>query len=223
LQISHSHERRFGETTAIIDRCILETAIKLRWLCRDPSEDKFTRYLANGLKTEIEFRELIERNVSINSGVATPLEEKMLLSIGNQIREAGLTAVEIANAKKLPNLDSMTDATGYDRLFCIATQKMGSHHVHGNWPSLLFHYLREYEDGRRYKFGPRDHDCDTHINQFVVIPRVILHALSAYAEYFFDAQEAARYLDRCEAIEREIMKIYEKACENPDGPEVNWG
>src|SRR6266480_119580 len=33
--IALSHEGKFGETTAIIDRCIFETAVKLTWLCID--------------------------------------------------------------------------------------------------------------------------------------------------------------------------------------------
>lgn len=218
--VALSHERRFGETTAIIDRCILETAIKLIWLCQDTTEEKISRYLASGLKTEIEFKSIIEKNIKTN-GRTSALEQRMLNSVANHIQESGLTPEEILNAKKLPNLDSMADAVGYDRLFYVATQKMGSHHVHGTWPSLLFHYLSRNEEGRLYKFGPRDHDCDTHINQFMLIPRIILHALGAYAYYFFDDPTAKTFTETLQSIDAEITNIYETACENPDGPEVS--
>ena len=50
--IALSHEGRFGETTAIVDRRIFESGVKLIWLCIDPCQEKFTRYLVDGLKTE---------------------------------------------------------------------------------------------------------------------------------------------------------------------------
>src|ERR1700730_14057532 len=35
--VALSHEGRFGETTAIVDRCIFESGVKIIWLCVDSS------------------------------------------------------------------------------------------------------------------------------------------------------------------------------------------
>ena len=40
-----SHERKFGETTAIVDRCIFESAVKIIWLCHSASDEEFARSL----------------------------------------------------------------------------------------------------------------------------------------------------------------------------------
>jgi len=62
--VALSHEGNFGETTAIIDRCIFESAIKALWLMQEPSDERFDRYFADGLRTELEFKGHIETNIA---------------------------------------------------------------------------------------------------------------------------------------------------------------
>lgn len=52
-----SHEGRFGETTAILDRCIFESVVKLMWLCAKADDESFMRLILEGLKSDIEFIE----------------------------------------------------------------------------------------------------------------------------------------------------------------------
>jgi hypothetical protein len=74
--VALSHEGKFGESTSILDRCISESAIKIIWLCVNPSDAKFAQYLADGLKTEIEFKDHILSEVSKNDGKILPIERK---------------------------------------------------------------------------------------------------------------------------------------------------
>jgi hypothetical protein len=76
--VALSHDGKFGETTAIVDRCIFESALKIIWLCRSASQEEFTRYIATGLKTELEFKAAIEANIMANDGVPVPIEKRML-------------------------------------------------------------------------------------------------------------------------------------------------
>jgi len=59
-----SHEGLFGETTAIIDRCIFEAVIKISWLCFKGDEASFNRLILDGLKSEVEFKKLILENAA---------------------------------------------------------------------------------------------------------------------------------------------------------------
>ncbi|MDO8335734.1 MAG: DUF5677 domain-containing protein, partial [Candidatus Saccharibacteria bacterium] len=114
--ITLSHEGLFGETTSIIDRCIFESAIKLNWLCTNPSDDHFNRFIAEGLKTEIEFKQNIEENIRNRDGNVMVIEERMLHSIGNYFRKAGLTEEFVSQSRKLPNLAQMIEQVGHGRL-----------------------------------------------------------------------------------------------------------
>jgi DNA invertase Pin-like site-specific DNA recombinase len=104
--VALSHEGKFGETTAIVDRCIFESSVKIIWLCHSTSnsDEEFTRYLADGLKTELEFKARIEADIAANGGTIMPIQERMLRSIDNHIAASGLTPDGIRSAKKQRDL-----------------------------------------------------------------------------------------------------------------------
>jgi hypothetical protein len=210
--VALSHEGRFGETTAIVDRCIFETGMKIIWLCRDASQEKFVRYLADGLRTELEFKAQIESNIASRGGEPLPIESRMLRSIGNHIASSGLVETDIDTAKRLPDLASMIGSLGYARLTYIVGQRMGSHHVHGTWSSLLMHYLEERDGAPNFIFQPRAHDCETHINQYMFVPRIVLDAMTAYVQFAFnESLEVKAFVDLFESTETELMRVYEEA------------
>ena len=83
--VALSHKGKFGETTVIVDRCIFETAVKIIWLSHNGSQEEFTRYLADGLRTELEFRDRIEADIAEDGGTASRLQARMLKSIDRHI------------------------------------------------------------------------------------------------------------------------------------------
>ena len=179
--VALSHNGLFGETTAIIDRCIFESAVKISWLCAKGTEEFFNRFVADGLKTEIIFKNQINKNIQERNGKTLEIEKRMLNSIENYINLSELDESEITKAKKLPDIASMIEAIDHDRTLYIVGQKMGSHHVHGTWPSLWLHYLVK-RDG---VFGPRDHNCETHVNQYVFVPLIVLAAIRDFVMFVF--------------------------------------
>lgn len=205
--VALSHEGLFGETTSIIDRSIFESAIKLSWLCFKGDADSFDRFIAEGLKTEIELKSKIESNIEKRGGDQIAIEKRMLNSIGNYIDKSELTEEQIQNSKKLPNLAQMIEAVGHDRLAYIVGQKIGSHHVHGTWVSLWFHYLDE-EDGIVH---PRDHNVPTHVNQYAYVPLVVLDAIAAYIKFIcIEEDDAMGMTLLIDGVGEEIEKVFQE-------------
>src|SRR5690606_19684745 len=97
------------------------------------------------------------------------------------IQSSEMDAGAISASPKLPDLASMINAIRGHKLLYIVGQKIGSHHVHGTWPSLRLHYLEE-TDG---VLGPRDHDCPTHVNQYVFVPLIVLDTLRSFVTFVF--------------------------------------
>lgn len=210
--VALSHKGKFGETTSIVDRCIFESATLIVWLCRSEIEDRFERYVANGLKSDLELKSQITKNIEERGGDALVIESRMLQSIDRYLDSAGLTETKVYESKRLPDLAAMLAETGQDRLMYIVGQRLGSHHVHGTWPSLQLHYLEEDENGR---ISPRDHDCPTHVNQYVYIPVVVLDALSAFASYVLPgSEERDGILGLFTSIHDEIDSINEEVVNN---------
>ena len=202
--VALSHEGLYGETTALIDRCIFESCVKVQWLCLKTSDESFSRYIAEGLKSELALKSEIETRIASNDGAVLPIERRMLDSIGRCLATSDLIEEQIAAAKKLPDLASMLDALGRDKLAYVVGQKIGSHHVHGTWPSLLFHYLEQDEDGT---FRPRDHNVPTHVNQYVFIPLMVISASKAFSAWLMNEPEASGLIDMLQSLEDELLSI----------------
>lgn len=203
--IALSHNGRFGETTALLDRCIFESCLKVDWLCHKGNDESFQRYLAGGLKTEIELEKEIAGNIAEREGgEVLNIEKRMLSSIERHITAAGLSREEITEAKKLPDVSAMLRDLGHERLMYVVAQRLGSHHVHGTWPSLLLHYL-EVDDGGG--FSVRDHDCETHPNQFVMTPLQVLGAVRSFIDYLIEGEGAEAIVNLLDSIQKEILKI----------------
>jgi len=200
-----SHKGLFGEATSIIDRCIFESSIKLTWLCHKGDDDCFGRFIAEGLKTDLEFKGALEDSIARRSGETLVIENDMLTSINNRIRSSELTEEEIATSKKLPNMASMIDDVGGSRLTYTISQRIGSHHVHGTWVSLCTHYLDEIDGIVR----PRDHNCETHINQYSYISLVVLDSIEAFILYVCkDPEFIARMVGLVVTTRKEVLEIY---------------
>ena len=82
--VALSHEGLFGETTAIIDRCIFESCVKVCWLWMG-TPGAFERFLADGLKTVLELKESIEHAVTSRGGQVLEIERRMLQSIARYV------------------------------------------------------------------------------------------------------------------------------------------
>ena len=100
-------ENKQGGIVMLLSRCLFESCTKVCWLIRRDNEERFLRYLADGLKAEFELREIISRNVQDRDGKSLVLEDRMLRSIQSTIAAALYTEDELKNAKKLPDMASM--------------------------------------------------------------------------------------------------------------------
>jgi len=202
--VALSHEGIFGETTAILDRCIFESVVKVMWLCEKADDESFQRLVLDGLKTDIEFKKAILANVAARGEKRLAIEQRMLDSIENYLGTVPTTEAEVTASPKLPDLASMISVIGADRLMYVVGQRMGSHHVHGTWPSLFRDYLEEHEG----VLGPRDHDCPTHANQYVFVMRIVLDAIRSFVGFaVLSAEGKAVFISLLDSVQEELEKL----------------
>jgi hypothetical protein len=169
----------YGETVALIDRSIHESAVTVQWLCLNDG-DGFQRYLASSMKSDIILKNHILTSISERGGEIWVIEKRMLASIEEFITSTGLTEKLIKETKPLPNFETMCANIGLPERNYIAIQRMGSHEVHGTWTSLRTNYLRQDEQG---KYHVRDLDVPPHENQFMDTPIMILDTLAKFIEF----------------------------------------
>jgi hypothetical protein len=146
--VALSHKGEFGESTMILDRCIFESCVILSWLCKSTDiADRFDRYVASGLKTELELRDQVQKAVSARGGNTLNIEYRMIETVKGCLAEAGFDEERIGNTKGMPDMASMLDSLGQPRFAYTAGQRVSSHHVHGTWVGLRNHYIDLADDG----------------------------------------------------------------------------
>lgn len=208
--VALSHEGLFGETTAIVDRCIFETAVRIVWFCQEPNEQKFERYLASSLAIDLEFRAQIENEIR-ERGTKIPIEDRMLKSIERHRAAAEMSEDEVSRTKRMPTFENIMKEIGLNRLQYTIAHKFGSGHVHGSWGSLISHYLERESEEEPVKFVPRDHDASMSIDQYVFNSYMVIDALRAFCIFSFDEETGAGFASMFDAVENELRQEYEYA------------
>lgn len=176
LRMASDH--RHFEAISIIDRSLHETAIKLTWLCKSKGSDRFDRYLADGLRNDLEFRKYILAAVQ-ERGHQTAIEARMLDSIDRSIRTSGIVEGRIVTIKKLPTLEVMMREVGFKDLGYLVVQRMGSHAVHGTWTGLLASAIDVEESTLKVR-----HETNSpHPNQLMFGSLMVLEAITAFSHF----------------------------------------
>jgi len=163
----------YGETTRLVDRCIVESAVKVMWLSKGLETDRFTRFLADSTRSDLALENEIERSIAARDGEVWPIESRMLNSIEHTLELTGLDRDTLSRVKRMPDMRSIMLEVGLDERAYIGLQRMGSHAIHGNWSDLVDCYLEPDPSGWLL---PRDHNVETHHSQFVMVPVMVLSA-----------------------------------------------
>ncbi|CZH08793.1 DUF5677 domain-containing protein [Legionella pneumophila serogroup 1] len=194
----------FGETTSILDRCINETCIKLMWLCHSPSEDKFNRFIASSLKSDLKLQKNILSNIKNRGNNCLPIEDRMLKSIKKYINDSGLSKKQIQKLKNIPNMKEMIISLGMHETYYTVIMNIGSHSIHGTWSSLYKDYF-ELDGESVY---PADHTSPTHINQYLSISVLSLTCISYFLKFIINNTDALKgYTEILQSVHNEILKI----------------
>lgn len=211
--VALSHEGKFGEALSILDRCIKESATKVQWICQEDTDDRAKRFVADGLGAEIEFKTLLEQAVANRSGIRLPIEDRMLRSIDDYFRKGMTSVSEVQSTKKMPNFEQLFSALGQTRMDYVIHQRLGSHHIHGTWPSLLHHYLEEDPNGILQMWSE---PLAPHITQFVAVALSVSEAIQSYAKVRLRPSDADEWSQMVRTRTEAMFDLYKLAVQRID-------
>lgn len=187
---------RNREAFSVLQRSMLESAIKLMWICQDDHENRIKNYLADGLCADLEFEDLIRNEITQNDNISSLNETQLLRSIQFSLDTSKLTREFIRPGGKrkqrpchLPNMHNIMNQLGFDRIAYVVQQRIGSHAVHGTWSDLLDNYI-DY-NSETDTFIPRFDQNVPRAGQYVGIALFILNAFSAYSQFIFTNANAS--------------------------------
>jgi hypothetical protein len=191
-----------GEVIMTLNRCILESAIKLRFFCEKADQRDYDNFVKSSLKPEKEAYKIIEDNIRERGG-ELPIEKRMKHSIERTIRLSGYTINDLDSIPQFKNFKDILISLEMENLYSFA-QSIPSHSIHGNWVDLLLHNLEESGSG----FRPKPESLIPDARLICPINIVILDAIKSYLNKYFSGHKlTSTLLDRISDLENRNSKV----------------
>ena len=194
-----------GETVQVLNRCIIESMVNVRYLLLKDSDTVYEKFVKNGLRPERELFDIIHENISLRDGERLTIEESMLKSILDKCQSSGVTVDEI-NLKAGSwggSLQDRVKALGFEGKAYTVLQGIPSHAVHGTWMDLLNNHLLRREDG----FEPNFDHLQTDGELLMPVAFLVADAAREYLNKYFGRQYAESLYDRLESIQERLTKV----------------
>ena len=140
------------EIAFIIDRCLSESLINLKYLLQRDNDNLFDEYIEYSLREEKRLLKRIEENIT-KRGHELPIESRMIDSIRQAFETSSFTPEQVDETKWKPwgeKIYERAKSIGMEDAY-FALFSLPSHMVHGNWQDLIAYHLK-HENG---EFSPR--------------------------------------------------------------------
>lgn len=135
----------------IMMRIAFESIVNVIYICKFYSDNLIDSYIKFSFKHESKLKNLIDSNISERGGEVLPIEERMIKSIQNTERSAGIEIRSLDPKDKAPwggkHLHQRAKDVDLEAEYDACFGGM-SHNVHGSWQDIFAHHIVSRGEGR---------------------------------------------------------------------------
>ena len=193
-----------GEAVQAMNRCIIESAVNLRYLLHVDDDEVYDRFVKTSLSAERRLYDIIESNIENRRGGQFVIEEVMLNSIMEVCEQSGVKIGEVDSRNRswgdnfYEKLKSLGIEHGYVALYMIP-----SHAVHGTWVDLVKNHLLPECDG----FEPNYDRLNTDGELLSPVGIFVVEASRNYLDKYFDLHDAEPLHQRLDSVQERLMRV----------------
>jgi hypothetical protein len=132
------------EICSIINRCLAETAINLKYLLLESNQIR--NYIKNSLITEKELWTVIKSNIEERGEDASAIEVRMQKSILESFDQSDFELDDVNKSSSWNSFRSRANKVSIDMFYSVY-YGISSHAIHGNWQDILSNNLKRVEGG----------------------------------------------------------------------------
>ena len=194
-----------GETVQLLNRCIIESIVNVRYLLLKDSGEVYDKFVKSSLRPERELYDIIHENVRLRGRERLVIEERILKSILNKCQSSGVTIEEI-NPKAGSwggSLQDRVKALGFGERAYTVLQGIPSHAIHGTWMDLLNNHLLRRESA----FEPNFDHLKTEGELLWPVAFLAAEAARDYLDKYFGRQHAETLYERLDSVQERLMKV----------------
>ncbi len=194
-----------GETVQALNRCIIESAVNLRYLLLKDDDAIYDRFVKNSLVAECELHDIIQGNIRARGGEKLAIEESMLNSINDTCEQSRVILAEV-NPKTGSWGGSFRDkltAIGFDWPAYTVLERIPSHAIHGDWVDLIKNHLLPKDEG----FEPKSDHLSTDGELLSPVGMFVIEAAREYLAKYFDRRNAKSLHQRLDSVQERLVQV----------------
>ncbi len=194
-----------GETVQVVNRCIIESMVNVRYLLLKADDEVFDKFVKNDLRAERELYDFIHDSIRTRGGEELAIEQSMLSSILAKCESSGVTIDDINSRAGSwgGSFENRVKALGFGQNEDTIFQRIPSHAVHGTWMDLLNNHLLRKEDG----FEPNFDHVQTDGELLSPVGIFVVEAARDYLNKYFDLTDAKPLLERLASVQERLMRV----------------
>ena len=193
-----------GEAVQALNRCIIESAVNLRFLLFVDDDAVYDRFVRTSLCAERRLYDTIVSNIENRGGERFVIEDIMLQSIAEVCKQSGIGIEEVDPQNRswgsnfYEKLKDLGIEDGYVGMYMIP-----SHAVHGTWVDLILNHLNSKEEGFEPNWGHLQTDGEL-LGPLAIF---VIEAVRQYLRTFFDLSEANPLHERLDSVEERLKMV----------------
>ena len=194
-----------GETVQVLNRCIIESIVNVRYLMLKDSKEVYDKFVRNGLRPERELYDFIHENIRQRDGKRLVIEESMLKSILDKCESSGLTIdeIDVKAGSWGGSFQDRVKALEFGKNAFSMLQGIPSHAIHGNWVDLLLNHLIRRDGG----FEPNPDHLRTDGELLTPVALFVVDAMREYLGRYSNRHAVAPLRHRLDSLQERLMKV----------------
>ena len=194
-----------GESVQALNRCIIESAVNLRYLLNKDDTAVYDRFVNNSLAGERELYDFIQENIKARDGEEFLVEQSMLKSIMEVCERSGVKPeeIDVKAGSWGGSFRNRLIALGYDWPAYTALERIPSHAIHGDWVDLFKNHLLYTSEGYEpnYDHLTTDGELLSPVSIFVV------DAALEYLNKYFEGDVVEPLFQRLSSVQERLGMV----------------
>ncbi|MCE2403977.1 MAG: hypothetical protein J4F43_02345 [Dehalococcoidia bacterium] len=192
-----------GETVQALNRCIIESAVNLRYLLFKNDDAAYDKFVKSSLVAERELYDMIQGKIEARGGEQLAIEQGMLESIKDTCEQSGVVVGEVNSKARDVNFRDKLTALKYDWPAYTVLERIPSHAIHGDWVDLVKNHLLSKGDG----FEPNYDRLNTDGELLSPIGIFVVEAAQDYLNKYFDLADVKPLHERLASVQERLKRV----------------
>ena len=204
------NSQKYDVALDVLYRCAWEAICRTIWIISKNTEERFEYYICTSVKSDLDLKYIVEKNIKKRNGNSVEIEERILRSINKVINATGFSDEHFQRKYKyisfkdiLADIYDVRNGQVYN-MYCLS-----SHAIHNTFSEIYMHHIVDNNNVLSLKNGYKSDPS----SQIPVLSHCLLKLLLAFVNWSFKDDFKTDIIDILEGMTSEYIEYVKKSLE----------